>query len=60
METYKVGNESQKGLEDIGNALFAARSNIDKGIGTVGFSDCPCPCPPIASAVLYVTFSPIM
>jgi len=25
----------------------------------VKFSDCPCPCPPIAREVIYVTFSPV-
>ena len=59
METYAEQNKDAAELEAL---LLNARSGIDRctEYKLVNFSDCPCPCPPVAREVIYVTFSPIM
>jgi len=48
--------------EEIYGLIMNAESNLTPQASNkkVNFSDCPCPCPPVARAVIYVTFSPVM
>ena len=52
-------------LEDTMAALavqaYSAKTSIDGKVeyGMAFMGDCPCPCPPIAREIVYVSFSPI-
>jgi hypothetical protein len=59
MNEYVASKEMN--LEELSREIYSAGSFMDKEqfSRVYSFSDCPCPCPPVANAVLYVTFSPI-
>ena len=50
-------------VAEIESLLLNAKTSIDKldikSLHGIDYMSCPCPCPPIAKEVLYVTFSPI-
>ncbi len=62
MKSNQTGyNLLSQELKNLKAQILVSKSNLEKtvSIGSIVISECPCPCPPIVSEVLYVTFSPI-
>lgn len=59
LEIYQLNKEADTASLEV--LLFNAKTNIDGPIEPKKYwlGDCPCPCPPIVSEVVYVGFSPI-
>ena len=59
MEKYQPNKEADTASLEV--LLFNAETNIDGNTEPKRYwlGDCPCPCPPIVSEVVYVSFSPI-